>query len=687
MTTIEILNKWAEYTNYDPDQTRFNLMNGEWEVHRCNNNIQLISEYDPTGALSVMYAKSVCRKILQERRVCVFDAVSNPELLRESAEMWAIFDGKDVTAIEDRFVDTLDVIVRQIAGKQMLGERDRDAEKDALLRSVVAVVEELSKCNVDLFLRGGELKPIQKYSTHIHVFARVAECLLALEQADDGMYLCYVNNSGSADGYFGFYLKSNGNILSINERVNEAYPGQHKNSRNGRWSEEKKFRLFPYDYMFSYGDYDYKGYARNHIIDEEKLAFFNLTPEAYMPLVLAMVMLNTKYANTSTAEMPLKYTDAMLPVNAPELESSGTSLAVIQNSLVAQNHKALDIHMTSEDIITAAPAAKYNWSTNKKASYLETGTFIVGGNIFAELYGAGFELDAGRMLEANPHLKRLPTGNHKADDTPNAEFVGTEQRMGMAAYAQARQQFAEYIRSRIFEEYLAYGGVDAVKKWWKGAVRASRKTVIQMCVEKYLKEKSGEENNVYARGWKDASGNPLSFISFTEDTKAEAHAKYHPWEDYFLNEPHGYRGSYPDGKWLCCLNSRYTANMMFSFDFENWEQLAMLVGGSCLPKIVRGWKNQRLGSGNPLLDATDSVGYIGTPFERGEIYRNRRLWTRQMWSDYYWRHCQEYRDWPTREPDGEVLPQSPEYDFSFAVGFSRREFKKLLAEASKGDEQ
>lgn len=190
-------------------------------------------------------------------------------------------------------------------------------------------MEELPKCNEDLFLRGGEIKPITNFSTHIHVFERLSECLLALEQAADGLYVCYIENyRGSLDGNFGFFIKSNGNILSINERINESFPGEHKGRRNGSWLDSKKASLFPYSFIVSATDpkeetpdgdvkvkTDYKGYAYNLFIDEDRLAFLNLQPEAYMPLIVAMLMLNSRYANTTTEHMRIRYVDSLLSVN------------------------------------------------------------------------------------------------------------------------------------------------------------------------------------------------------------------------------------------------------------------------------------------------------------------------------------------------------------------------------------
>lgn len=40
MTTFEILERWAQYTKFDPEQTRFNLLTSEYTLNRCNKRIQ-----------------------------------------------------------------------------------------------------------------------------------------------------------------------------------------------------------------------------------------------------------------------------------------------------------------------------------------------------------------------------------------------------------------------------------------------------------------------------------------------------------------------------------------------------------------------------------------------------------------------------------------------------------------------
>lgn len=670
MNTIEILQKWLNYSNYDPEQTTFNLLSAEYQLHRCNDNIKKISEYDPSGSLAILYAKNSFENLMKDVSVKVLDVVQNPEFLAEEKEMWNVFNSADVTAIETEILDRIDAIVERVANKKMIGERNRETEKVALFDSIVAVVEDLGNCREDLFLKGGSISPAKRISTNIHLFESLADCLLALEAANDGIYLCYINQGGTADGYFGFYIKSNGSILSVNERIDEAYPGQHKRSRNGRWTENKKYKLFPYDYIFSFADYDYKGYAKKHMIDEEKLAFFNLSPEVYMPLILAMVMLNTKYSNTNVSAMPIKYVDSLLPVNINNQLDSSKELMLINDSAIVTVNKEFKIDMTVEGVKNAEYASRFN----------KTGCFLEGENVFVKLYGDDFQLDTLSLLEMNKHLKLPSSSLPLSSATPNAEFIGTAERMEMIAYMNARNQLAEHIREKIFEEYKSFGERKAVTEWWKKILKEKREKIISLCVKKYFAVQNHQVKNM--GNWSMRNGNSdeyLCYIDYQLDCKSSAPFGY----NYFspLSQLHyNSRGNW-DGKYLCCITENL-ASVFFAFRFNDYKEIAEVVGEENVPKIVKGWARERRCYGNPLLSATDPVSDVGTPFERGECQKNRRYWTKENWHNYYFHNSKDFPDWLTKEPLMETIDISPVFDFDFMVGFSKRGFKEILKEYS-----
>ncbi len=498
---------------------------------------------------------------------------------------------------------------------------------------------------------------------------------MALEAAPkDGIYLCYISSGGTADGYFGIFLKSNGNILSVNERVNEAYPGAHKNSRNGRWTENKKFMLFPYAYMVSFSDYDYKGYAAKQVIDTEKLAFFNLGANAYMPLILSMVLVNSRYSDKDVSDMPLMLVDSLLAINVNAALPGVQALAIPKNSELAAANAGFRVTMTAQEVLDSAYSEHFNSSKGKP--YFETGDFPSmkensDAKLFIELYGDGFELDPDALLEANTHLKCLPSAALAEDQTPNAEFVGSEERMTLIAYANARKLLAEHIRDNMLKEYLSYGGRAAVNRWYGDLLTASRNRLYELCAAKYREVQAGNENNFPDSI--DASENPLRFLAF-EETKSgypgfsyqKAPFNSRKLDKYFL----------PSRKFLCPITGA-AASVFFRFRFQTWRELSFVFGEESIPKIVKGWNaGGHSISGNPILDVTDAVTGVGTPFEGREFSINRRLWTKDNWMRYYWEN-HVFEEEKQVIPKN-VLPVSPLYTFDLAIGFSKRGLDQLL---------
>ena len=667
MNAIDILEKWFNYSEYDPNRTTFNLLSSDYMMHKACENIEKLSSYDPSGTFAVLYAKHCFEECLKQARVKAYDVVANPDYLIEEREMYNIFNSPDVTTIENALLNDFNTLIMNATQGRQIGVRDREKEKEALFSSITAVTEQLVKCNVDLFARGGVIQPIKNFSMHIHVFNWLAECLCALEHANDGMYLCYIKCGDTADGYFGYYIKSNGNILSVNERVDEAFPGQHKRSRNGRWSEDKKHALFPYNFIFEYKDYDYKGYAGKHIINEDELSFLKLSAEAYMPLLLGMIALSLKYSGQSTSDLPIKYVDSLLPVNNASPVIDTKSLVPVSNSAVIESHKSLSVSFSNDDIKTAAIADRYN-GTNKVLNYKERGSFYAGENIFVRLYGDGFALDSSKLLLANKHL--LVASSASEDALPDVEFVGTAPRMEMIGYMQARAQLALYIQDKIYEEYKRYGGVEALKEWWAQTVRNSKAKLFNLCIEQYNRSEDDKSK---------------PYISSKESKNGYAEFGF----KCPFNTPQGYDVyGRANGKYACPITGA-KASIFFYFNFSDWTQIAEVFGENSIPKILKGWTTaSRRTSGNSLLDATDPVEKVGTPFEYDTKSRDRRYWTKEEWRDHLWhKHRCPLSDLEKLVPEKceDISPNS--ISFKIGIGFSKRGLTSLMKTTKQTSEK
>lgn len=267
MNYSAILDKWAEYTQYDANQSSFNLLSNDYHLYEVGKNIELLlSEYDPSGTLAVIYIRHQFKKLLNDTKINLWKAVSIPGYLDEEKEMYGLLMGREVSTAHEEFIAKLNKICSRITEGRLIGQAQKSCSKIPLY--LENVIDSSRRLQTELFKKGDAISGELMLSTHIHVFETLAQCLLALEKAKDGIYVCFINAGCSADCYFSFFIVSHGNILSINDRVDEAYIGQHQGLRNGRWTEKKADGLFPYDYIFKYSKYDYKGYASEYHIDE-----------------------------------------------------------------------------------------------------------------------------------------------------------------------------------------------------------------------------------------------------------------------------------------------------------------------------------------------------------------------------------------------------------------------------------
>ena len=665
MNSAEIISKWLEYSNYDPNRKSFNLLSAQYEMHKICENIKQILTFDPLGSIAVLYAKNAFVNLMKEVKVGAFDVLSNPEYMSGEREMWEIFNSPDFILHEEAFLNSFQQLVSSIIPSKMIGNRNTEEEKNVFMGAIDAVVNQLQKLKMDVFKKGGKLLPIENYSVHIHLFERLSECLLAIECAKDGLYLCYINEGGSVDGYFGFMLKNNGNILFLNERLDEAYPGQHKRRRSARYSDDKQYALFPYNFIFSFSEYDRLGYATKHIIDEDKLAFFNMEPAAYTPLIVSMMLINSKYTGFDISTERVKYIDTLLPQSLALPTPGVNALVIPSNSEIALTHREYAIELTSDDILNGTKSKKFDSYSNRddeKYSYDEYGTFPTGreeymgdksdADLFIQLYGAGFELDCTHILESNYHLKRLTSSGLEAtEETANVEFVGTKRRLDLIAYQQGRKQLAEYLKDQIAKEFYDFGAIQGMRTWWMDSLLANKEKVIDWCI-KCFAESNDLPKGVRVKHQIQSRGRPELEIG-------ESWYSFKPW-----NKPYSfdYRGR-PTGNDYCCAECDSKASVFFVFTFDDWKGISEFVGADNVPKILKGWRRHGHNEhGNRLLSVTDACTGVGTPFESDESRWNPR-----------------YKG--LISPDGRA--DQSEMHFVFWIGFSKRTWNRILKEKSK----
>ena len=573
---LEILDKFALYSKYDANQTSFNLLTFTYDFHQIGKTItHILQDYDNTGNIAVVYAKKNFQRLMQQQKVSLWTIVASPESFQAEADMFQLFASEDVQKAENEITEWLQSMYCILSDNKQLAALDSKMVDDYALSKISDIVHGLNRCNVDVFRSGDIIQPIRKINKTINVFETTAACLLNIEQQEDGLYLCYINAGYSAEAHFCFMLKSNSNIISINDRVDEAFIGQHGHSRNGRWTDKKTDAIFPYDHLFTYSDYDYKGYAQKYYIDSSKLDIYNLGPEVYMPIMLAVLLISNKYIGKKLNQ-PITYIDSFLPMNAKQIASH--ALMPITGSNIVLQHADIDLNFDVEKVINGEYSAQFGWRNRNQ--------------LLVDLWGKGFEFH--RTKDRINNVSCLIAGD---TEVYVPEFIGDEKRMQMQAYQEIRKQLAEYMEDNIYSAWVEFGKTPAIKKWYHNALLAeeNKNHVFRLFME-------AEQDACGKKGFEHFEIS-VSDGPYPSDYKIGRDSYLHCYQEQ------GNASKYID------VDNHKQCSRWFIIKPTTWAGIERLTQSE-VPDVVKGWlKHGHTSDRNHLLQATDPVEFVSTPCE------------------------------------------------------------------------
>lgn len=640
MTPLDVLNNFAEYADFREEKKSFSLFGDDYHMNKvCKAIKKTTSTFDTEGRMSVLYAKQAYLEHIRDTRIRVSDIFDKPDRLAGEIKMHDMFFSETVRQIEQEYINALNAVIERVIGVPVLGERDLDKEREVVMNSLSSVVSNLFKLKEDVYVYSGRpIQPVQFIGTEIAVFDTMAECMLVINNARDGMYLCFISNHGSADGYFAIMIKSNGNLFSLNDRSDEEYIGSHGRSRNASWAEDHKDNLFPYGYILKFGKYDYKGYATEYKLDapvheDGHISFSDLPVEAYIPAIIAMICVSASFANKALDQEKQVYSNTFLKSNLPSIvnpQDQQNALATIEkNELVVRTREELDIHFDASKFMR----------DDYSAEYRTTATFNSKGQEYVEDYASGFVLNQDYLR--NDAISWLSRKQEAKEIHP--EFIAPKSKMRRQAYYEARIQLARYIEDAINQEVASLGGLTGILRWYQNAVSENLDTLNELVTKAYCASQSTgpegaknihmtryfwmntdgewEEDTEYSKehhiigfdGKADLGRGGIVSVQLVEAPQHIARTYPNPRKDHSLDR-------------LCNVNVK-TCSLFFiisPFDAKAIESLICrrITSGDqvSIPKIVRHWLRSDLYYGNSILDVIDPVEAIVTPM-RAESQR------------------------------------------------------------------
>ena len=580
--TSRILNEWASVLEFNPNQKSFDLGNFSLDIHIAGETMKkLIEKFDESGELSVLYAKQFYMNYLKHLSIKLFDLFeSDSDDLKIYRNLYNTMRSEDVRKIEDRWVVAASTILNRL-GIYLLANK---FDTSVLYGNISDIVSDIMKCNVDVFGKGDVTHSNFLYCTTIQIFNTLAECILNLSSSSNGMYLCYISLDGKPDGYFTYIYKCGSTMISINDRVNESYRGQHNKSRNNRWMEYKGYNIFPYK-LIEYGDErDYKGYATSMKLSKDVSLSLGDQGIDASKIILTMIILQNFIENKMDLDAyELSYSDVLLKKNRSKLFDSDTSeLMALKRSEVAQYHNRVDFKLSEDAIISGLDESDSIIVNNEYSDFKYSKD--VSKNV-KDLY-PGFKFDSQEVLAIK--------------DDNQAEFIGTYSKMREQAYMDAREQFAAYCRKQISSKYLEVGGMKFFNEWFRVALRLHVNDVKNAALRKYT---SGTRNGFdYCSQVVDPDFMYSIRVDFDD---------YGPSADiYMCNRKYNNHDSF-----VCPITGN-VANVWFTFRVRSANDLKELLGtDDCIPELLKMFKSDRDYHTNNLLSPHDALAVVGSPIE------------------------------------------------------------------------
>lgn len=583
-----VLEQWAKYNefNFEQVKTKFNLADMSWEIDRDLRMVHtIVNNYDPSGALAVLFCKNTFLEYVENNKVPMINMFvdkKTQQKLEEARELWKLFNTGIVNDTEMRVIDSINQTgLVDISGKDIRYVSDH----------IYTVINQVEHLNIDMFKKGEPFTPIQKFLPAIFRFRSLADCLLNIESGADAMYLCYIEGP-LMDGYFTYVLKQNGNIISINDRIDEPYKGAHQNSRTGRYADHKGWDLFPYNETVQFDERGYKGKETESYFTAPCYKLEQLENQSRLNLILGAILISNRlvYGNT---DFEMKYVDSLVSINSNRLEQT-TLPALIKNSGLVVAQQSLNIDITDNDIIDPQFGLQFNH--NNKRDYKESGSFHNTNERMVELYKSDFK--ASDLIKSDILL--LSNGEEAVAEP---EFIGTKERIRLQAFYEGRKQLANHIKEQVYKELENFGGIEAVDSWFIDQIKKNKQQIFNRIVDSIPADII---DNIEDSG-------DYRYFTISENIAGRIYKDELYGDNNVLN-------STQDGKVICPY---YNCRCSFYIEVSplNYLGLKEMLDLDNLPKVVDGWQKSREGDGNSILDATDKVAEVRTPFERFEQYR------------------------------------------------------------------
>lgn len=599
----DLIQKMSVFLEEEPSG-RFSV--GGWHKSFRSFELEKMAEFynnfDYTGEFTLLYVARFCKALIENTSCPVMDGLLNSPQLEKYRKCLGWITSKEVIECQRSLVEKMAVVVSAVSGRKLIGDME-SLGKD-IDGAIDAVFETFPKLRFEIYSNSGvPIGNLATTSLSVQACGSLAECLLRLEKSPDGIYVCYISNPGTLDGWFGFFVHSNGNLFSYHERIDEAYIGQHGNMRNGRYAEDKAYDLFPYELCEASEETDYKGYAKEIRIGE-RLKMIEEKGENFgilIRMLLSMSVIAQKHSGKTIDGEPV-IVNSLLPNNLALIAESEESP---KTTAVVEWKSSPIVEYTAKSAIPPFDVAKVLSGEYNKEFDEESGCFFTDGRQdIVDAYGEGFSINQDKILSSNSSLRLLGNGSVEQ------EFVGSKDRLKAQAYYEVREQLSEYIWNKMNDEYQSFGGGEALGKWYRERLVAKKDDILKYCLLAYKAATTDENGHIYGSIYlnsdKDRPGVDSRFGNECTAVKVRVSNRTDMgfWGSFMLCQS-------KDNNRTCWINGS-KASFYFRFEFSTYRQVQDFLGCS-LPKFCVGWERDHMPSGNSILNMVDPIDQMVLP--------------------------------------------------------------------------
>lgn len=224
-TALDLLERWNVFWAHDfrAEDTR-DAAEIAFFRYYGKQALKLV-DVDPSHTLGLLYLKYAVGQLLERHcsdilgialRICQVDEVK---------ELCSALFSCDMEEQEREFLIQVSNEICAISGIQLLDDVPSSKDIYQFLKDISTVVELLDELHPEAYRKGCPNCRNLRLNTTVQLFRTREDLIAALEEAEDGIYLAYVNNHASKENpdfsdYLGFYVKVGDNLYG---RADKTY--------------------------------------------------------------------------------------------------------------------------------------------------------------------------------------------------------------------------------------------------------------------------------------------------------------------------------------------------------------------------------------------------------------------------------------------------------------------------------